>query len=285
MKIELLPELAEQALIDEVMVYPKPGLVDPLNHGSHPDMDVFTFVASAVSLRAYFEEITELANNFTAANLPKLFQQVRLAGIKAEQTMFKATNGINTHKGAIFSLGILLTASAYTLSSTGCIELDEIAQTVKVMLKGLTKNDFRNLDQKPLDELTAGELEYKKYGLTGSRGEAEAGFPVVFKKSLPFLLTKSNQSRNSQLIDTLMQIVLTTKDSNLIKRAGNLEIVDWAEAQASRYFELGGSQTEEGYLFLRNLDDVFTQQHLSLGGSADLLILTIFLDLLVTKNS
>ncbi|BDR55913.1 triphosphoribosyl-dephospho-CoA synthase CitG [Xylocopilactobacillus apis] len=279
MQIKDLAQLAEQAMIDEVMVNPKPGLVDPVTNGSHPDMDVFTFAASAVSLRSYFNEITILGANFEGTALTELFQQIRLLGIEAEKTMFKATNGVNTHKGAIFSLGVMSTAASFVLTHRNNLELEVISETIKEMLTGLTQRDFAKVKAKSPQELTAGEREYLKYGLTGIRGEAEAGFPIVFNEALPFLKDQKNNNRNDRLIDTLMKIVSITRDSNLIKRAGDQKIVGWAKAQANEYFSLGASQTKEGRSFLKELDQTFTDRNLSLGGSADLLILTIYLAL------
>lgn len=279
MKTKNIPHLAVQALIEEVMVHPKPGLVDPVSHGAHPDMDVFTFISSALSLEPYFIDITNLAIKFSQKDLRVLFSQIRKLGMKAEKTMFQATRGINTHKGAIFSLGILVTATSYELSHRSTLTLLGIQNTIKKMLLGLTVHDFLNIKEKPKEKLTAGEKEYLKYGLTGIRGQAESGFPIVFNYSFPFLKSTNITDRNSQLVDTLMVIVQHIKDSNLVKRADQLSVLSWIKEQAQIYFKLGASQTVGGNNFLKKLDLIFTDCHLSLGGSADLLILTIFLDL------
>ncbi|PWG00833.1 triphosphoribosyl-dephospho-CoA synthase CitG [Levilactobacillus bambusae] len=268
-----LAQMAVQSLLAEVSVTPKPGLVDPVSQGPHPDMDVFTFINSATSLVPYFETCETIGRNYKEAASPKLFAAIRPAGIQAEQTMFAATNGVNTHKGAIFALGILVTASAYAGDEA---QTSEVIRVVQAMLTGLVAHDFAHLNEKDPARLTAGERQYLKYGKTGSRGEAEAGFPVVSTVSLPYL-RQAQGTTNACLLDTLMMIALNSEDSNLIKRAGTAAILPWAHQQFQEYFNLGASQTTEGRHKMQQICQTFDQKKLSLGGSADLLIITIFL--------
>lgn len=265
---------ALRALLFEVSVTPKPGLVDPASQGPHPDMTVFTFIDSALSLRTYFEQCAAAGTAFTGANLPALFARLRPIGITAERAMFQATNGVNTHKGAVFSLGILVAASAYSER----LDLD-LETTIKGMLKGLTTNDFAHVGDKPEADLTAGERLYLRYGITGIRGEAEQGYPTVFAHALP-ALRQSSGTANQRLLDTLMAIVANSVDTNLVKRSGgDGHVVAWAHEQANAYLAAGGSKTPTGWEKLLELNRVFDDRNLSLGGSADLLILTIFLGL------
>ncbi|MDV0429358.1 triphosphoribosyl-dephospho-CoA synthase [Lactiplantibacillus sp. DA1] len=265
---------ALQALLYEVTVNPKPGLVDPLSPGPHPDMNAFMFIDSALSLEPYFKTCASVGATYTAADLTGLFQQLREAGLQAEKTMFATTNGVNTHKGAVFSLGILVAATAYQKQHA----MQPLTTIVQTMLVGLTANDFSDLASKDPAILTAGEREYLTYGIKGIRGEAEAGYPTVMSVALP-ALRRSQGTINQRLLDTLMAIVQATVDTNLVKRAKNKHVVDWVHAQAQQYFKLGGSQTEAGMLFLRELNQIFVTHNYSLGGSADLLILTIFMGL------
>ncbi|WP_143462541.1 triphosphoribosyl-dephospho-CoA synthase [Levilactobacillus enshiensis] len=264
---------ALRALLYEVSVTPKPGLVDPASQGPHPDMTVFTFIDSALSLQPYFTQCVAAGEAFTGSDLTALFGQIRPLGVAAEQAMRAATNAVNTHKGAIFSLGILVTASAYAAQA----DLD-LRATVKAMLQGLTTHDFDGLADKPVDQLTAGEKLYLRDGITGIRGEAEAGYPTVFDMALP-ALRQSTGTLNQRLLDTLLTIVANSTDTNLVKRAGNAEIIPWAHQQARDYLAAGGSKTTAGWAKLVDLNQVFDRDNLSLGGSADLLILTAFLGL------
>jgi triphosphoribosyl-dephospho-CoA synthase len=277
--VQRLPLLAERALIYEVMVNPKPGLVDPVSAGAHQDMDAFTFVDSATALRPYFTEVARLGAAFSAGNLQDLFAQIRPVGVTAEKTMFATTQGINTHKGAIFSLGVLVAATAWSTQQGTSLTVTQIMAAVRTMLHGLTANDFTGVEKKDPTKLTAGEREYLKYGFTGIRGEAEAGFPAVTQWAVPYLRDTAQGTRNQRLLDTFMVIVAHTRDSNVIKRAGTAAIVPWVHEQVAEYFRLGGAQTPAGVQFLTDLNNTFMDRNLSLGGSADLLILTIYLGL------
>ncbi|KRK48747.1 triphosphoribosyl-dephospho-CoA synthase [Secundilactobacillus kimchicus JCM 15530] len=266
---------AVRALLYEVSVQPKPGLVDPVSSGPHPDMDVFTFLDSSVSLTAYFKACVQTAWSFNdEATLPTLFEQIRPLGIQAEATMFDATSGINTHKGAVFSLGIVVTATAYAESH----DRQDVFKIVKEMLVGLVERDFSKVTEKAENEMTAGEREYVHFGITGIRGEAEHGYLTVTQVALPQLST-ARGTLNERLLDTLMAIVGHSVDTNLVKRAGSIDIIPWANDQVSRYFLAGGSRTEAGMAYLKQLNQVFLEKNLSLGGSADLLIVTIFVAL------
>lgn len=277
-----LVSTALAAMLYEVSVNPKPGLVDPVDAGPHPDMNVFMFIDSAVSLRRYFDECVAAGEQFTGGltALPDLFQTIRPAGIEAEKDMFGATHGVNTHKGAIFSLGIMLTAAAFQDRHPKVVPTGNagLMQVIQKMLAALIDHDLANGDMHDVRNLTAGEYQYVKYGFLGIRGEAAAGFPVVMNHAYPFLARRTG-SINERLLDTLLHILLYADDSNLIKRSGNPDILLRVRQWVTRFFELGGSQTAEGVSFLQKLNQKFKQENLSLGGSADLLILTIFLAL------
>ncbi|MCJ1995411.1 triphosphoribosyl-dephospho-CoA synthase CitG [Lactococcus piscium] len=262
---------AIRAMLYEVSVTPKPGLVDPGSQGSHEDMDAFLFIDSAISLRPYFTALYEVSLSWTAS-LPSLFEEIRRLGIKAEITMLKTTEDVNTHKGVIFSLGILFSASVYQKQ----VSLD-LQNIIRQMLAGLTEQAFAGLSNK--STLTAGESQFLSYGLTGVRGEAAKGFPVVFDLALPYLKNRKG-TMNNRLLDTLMLIATGIKDTNLIKRAGDMTVLADLQEQVTHYFDLGGAKTTAGKAYMYQLDQVFIRQNLSLGGSADLLILTIFLELL-----
>lgn len=269
---------AQKGLLYEVSLNPKPGLVDPASTGAHHDMDVFTFIDSSLALGPYFNTAYQAGFNFNEADLTQLFAQLRQHGMEAETAMFTATNGVNTHKGAIFSLGILLGATGYCYRHQ-LTTLTHLQATVKAMLATLITTDFQGLTTKAT--LTAGEQQFLKYQVTGIRGEAAAGYPTVFGLALP-QLQKTTGTLPQRLLDTLMYIAGNTRDSNLIKRAGELEILAEMHAWTQQYFDLGGSKTAEGMAFLHQLDDQFKERNLSLGGSADLLILTIYTGLLTT---
>ncbi len=265
---------AMAGLLYEVSLQPKPGLVDPISPGAHDDMTVMTFIDSSLALMGYFNTAFTIGHDFSGDDLTAMFQTLRVAGREAEQAMFAATHGVNTHKGAIFSLGIMVTAVAYATRLTGTTTA-HLQEIMTHMLTGLVAQDLTALaaNQKPL---TAGEQQYQQYRLTGVRGEAAAGFPVVLHTALPFLQSTTGQT-TQRLLDTLMQIAGAIEDTNLIKRAGTPAITAEMQQWVRDYFARGGSKTPAGLAYLTALDDQFIARHLSIGGAADNLILTIFL--------
>lgn len=271
-----LVQLAQQALLYEMMAWPKPGLVDPVEHGAHPDMDAFTFVNSSLSLHHYLKQAADLGLQAAHSDCPLMFAELREFGKVAEQDMFTATKGINTHKGAVFSLGILVMAVADSWRRLGQISLTDVQKVVRQMLVDLVKDDMGRLPAK--DKQTAGEKQYREYGLTGIRGEAQAGYPTVFDYGLP-AMAASKGNWNTRIIQTFLVLARHTEDSTLIKRAGDPAILKWKDAQIDRCLVAGGITTPAGRAVLNELEQEFSKRHLSLGGTADLVIVTVFLTL------
>ena len=113
---EYLSYLAHKAMLYEVSASPKPGLVDRFSNGAHKDMDFFTFMSSSASLSQFFSHCALEGEKHLDSDLPNLFSSLRIPGISAEKKMFFATNNINTHKGAIFSIGTICAAAGYLYS-------------------------------------------------------------------------------------------------------------------------------------------------------------------------
>src|SRR5699024_5128790 len=153
--------------------------------------------------------------DFTDKDYTLLLKNIRPAGIKAEEDMFQSTSGINTHKGLVFSLGILGAAvgSLFKENLSVSFKAGHISNRVKLISKGIT-GELKNLEYK--SDLTYGEKLYLKYGVTGIRGEAESGFSTVIKYSLPILRNLSAADEyhiNDILVDTLIHLIANTKDS------------------------------------------------------------------------
>lgn len=267
--IDKIVDHALESLLYEVVVNPKPGLVDPVDNGAHHDMDVFTFINSSISLREYLQQAAELGMHFIDNDLQVMFNSLRHMGQQAEEKMFTATNGVNTHKGAIFSLGIFVCARSYAVKND-----KDTFDTIRVMCKGLLAHDFGNI-KKPQ---TAGEYQFFKYGQGGVREIAENGYPVVEHLALPYL-KQSTGTTNERLLDTLMVIASVTQDSTFIKRAGGMQDLKWLHEVCVHYLKIGGSKTDAGMDFLKQENDVFKRHNYNLGGCADLLIVTIFMAL------
>lgn len=260
---------AIRALLYEAVTLPKPGLVDPADSGSHSDMDIYTFVDSSLAMQPYLAKAVKIGENFTENNLTDMFKELRIAGIEAEKSMLNATKGINTHKGAIFSLGIFVCARSFANKNNA-----DTFNVIRKMCHGLVKNDLKNL-RKPQ---TAGEMQFIKYKKGGVRELAEEGYPAIEEVALPYLETHIG-SIKEKLLDTLMLLAVKVDDSTFIKRSGDIKKLEWLHQTAQEFLNKGGSRTQEGMAYLEKLNQIFKQNNYSIGGCADLLIVTIFMAL------
>lgn len=269
--------LACQALLYEVATTPKPGLVDRRNSGSHGDMDFFTFQASAAALYPYYAQCVKIGRE--TEDPRETFRRLRLPGKLAEGEMRHATGGVNTHKGAIFSMGILCGA-------LGRLEREQWKHPQRVlaecaaMTAGLTSRDYENLT--PETAKTVGQRLYLTYGITGVRGQAEAGFPAVLNIGLPKLEAGLAQGKsiNQSGCAALLAMLAQTVDTNMIHRGG-YEAQQETMRELSTLLEAEPFPSEET---LDALDEQFIQRNLSPGGTADLLAMVYLLHFLKEED-
>lgn len=259
------------ALNKEFTTTPKPGLVDRNNRGAHQDMGIKHFFASANALRPYFCRFTEEGFLSRDEAPEETFRRIRPIGIEAEQAMLKATHGVNTHKGAIFSIGLLCAAAGRL-----CPELwkpETLLAECAAMTTGVTQQDFAGVTVETAK--TAGERIYAAYGITGVRGQAEAGFPAVAEVGLPILRQGLRQglSLNDAGCATLLHLIAATDDTNLIHRSDRQTQLAVKEQVAAMLREDPFPTPDR----ITELDREFIEKNLSPGGSADLLALTYFL--------
>lgn len=257
---EEIARLAVQSLLCEVYATPKPGLVDQKGSGSHRDMDLFTFLSSAAALWPYFRRCAAIG--LEGRDPESVFSELRKAGLEAEKRMLRATGGVNTHKGAIFTMG-LLCGGAGMLSPADWTP-ETLCALCAQMTRGLTE---RELDTKNAPR-TAGERIYREYGIAGARGQAEAGFPGALTglKALEAALLEG-LSFNDALCRSLLAVMADTPDTNLIHRGG-MEAQNWV------WEVLKTNPSPE------SLCPEFEKRNLSPGGSADLLAAACFLHFL-----
>ena len=271
-----IASLALKSLLDEVCVTPKPGLVDRANSGSHRDMDIFTFTASASALAPYLAHCAALGQQTRRQPPEETFSALRRAGIQAEQEMFRATGGINTHKGAIFTMGTLCGAVGRLWSAPQpCREAEPILAMCAQMTRQAVEADFAAMKASG-EEQTVGQRLYLRHGLTGIRGEVASGLPSVSQVGLPALrrAREAGKSRNDAAAITLLYLIAAVTDTNMIARGGP-EKAEETRAGVQALLEkapLPDLQT------IRRLDEEFIRQNLSPGGCADLLAVTLFLD-------
>lgn len=270
--------LAIKSILYEVATTPKPGLVDRRDSGAHDDMDFFTFLNSASVLSSYFEHCTEAGMTFKGTDYENLLGDIRPIGIMAEEDMFRVTKGVNTHKGIIFSQGIIA-AAVGSLFRQNCgknQEIQSISQRVREMAKGIT-NELEEGYNK--DVPTYGERLYIQHGIKGIRGEVESGFRTVLEYALPVfsnLIKKDIYHINDILIQTLLHLMVNTEDGNILGRHG-IDALHYCQNRARKALQLGGYLTPDGRGFIEDMNVDFIEKNISPGGAADLLAVTLML--------
>ncbi len=270
----LLAQLAKQALVAEAELTPKPGLVDRRGPGSHDDLSLAMMLASAQTLEPFFQAMSDAAS--TRRPCRALFDELQQIGLLAECAMYATTGGVNTHKGAIWTLGLLV--SACTIQLTSDCAPDSITSIASRLASYATKS----YPARP----THGRLVEQKYSVTGARGEACMGFPHVKAYGIPVLrLSRSaNKDETTAKLDALMSLMTKLDDTCLLYRGGR-HALTVAQTGASGVLNAGGSGTRRGFEKLLRLHEELLRLKCSPGGSADLLAATLFLDAATVRNS
>lgn len=276
-------QAASKALLYEVTLTPKPGLVDCANDGSHSDMTLATFIDSTAVLTAHFYRYIKIGFDNFRQDPQKIFNLLREEGIGAERSMFDATNGINTHKGVNFSFALILGATGAYLAQNPNKNLKDsftaddtraICQLIVPMTSHLIANDLQNLAEK--EQLTYGEKLYLNYGIKGPRGEAAEGYPSLTKNALPYLRNHANSTSDKRFLQLklLLHLMTFVEDANLIHRGGigALRTVQ-KEAKELKDKNLASPDLCKQ---LSDYNDHLVQLHLSPGGSADLFALSLY---------
>jgi triphosphoribosyl-dephospho-CoA synthase len=264
----LVARHAVRSLYQELALYPKPGLVSLVDTGSHEDMDASTFVRSLFSLRRYFLDIA-LAGADGAD-----FSVLRGLGIEAERRMLAATGGVNTHRGAIFSLGLLCAAAGRTH--------DWRPDQLRATLVG------------SWDEALAGHrgaaasngaTVRARHAAPGAREQAAAGFPAIFELALPTLRSTLAAGRGLRCarIDTLFTLMAELSDTNVYHRGG-AEGARIVRETSLGFLTRGGTAADGWVEQAVAAHRLFVQHRLSPGGAADLLAATCFVHALATER-
>lgn len=260
---------AQRSLAAEARLSPKPGLVDEQNSGAHNDMDLQLLISSASALGPTFEQMAEAAVT-GKSDAAALFSQLRSIGRKGEQAMYRATGGVNTHKGLIFSLGLL--AAAASVHST----VNGMQEFIKDLCKNLVAHDLGDVQKTAGENFTYGEKLYRTFGIAGARGEAEKGFPSVFNSYRKLKVILQTCDLTSALLQTLMELMSSFIDTNVLGRGGT-KALEWMHNTAQAYLELGGVPADKDFRRLQKINDACVERNVSPGGCADTLACTIFL--------
>ena len=259
--------LARQALIAEAELTPKPGLVDRRGAGAHADLSLEIMRRSAIAIEPYFIQMARVSRGAQASQ--SLRERLALIGRQAERAMLDATGGSNSHKGAIWALGLLVAALA--MNDNDAVTASAVATTAKAIALFEDRATPRLVSH--------GDAVAKKYGVAGARGEALCGFPHVVDVGLRALRRKRRSGTTEQVarLDALLSIMSSLDDTCLLHRGGRTALAA-AKEGAAAVEGAGGTGTTLGREQLWQLDRRLLELNASPGGSADLLAATLFLD-------
>ncbi|HEX3372531.1 MAG TPA: triphosphoribosyl-dephospho-CoA synthase [Candidatus Acidoferrales bacterium] len=264
---EFLAGGAVWSLIEEANLTPKPALVDARGYGAHSDMNLGMLHRSARSLWGTFAGIADEA--WGAGESICLRERLAQLGREGERNMLRTTGGVNTHRGAIWTLGLLCAAAAMLAGKRNSAE-EICAQGARIarLPDGYTSRTKSH-----------GEQACEQFGVRGARGEAESGFHHIVEVGLPML--KSSRSlgltEGSARLNALVAIMADLDDTCLLHRGG-LTALAVTKLRAKTILQLGGASTADGFRALCDLHRRLVHLNASPGGSADLLAGVLFLD-------
>lgn len=273
-----LTQFATKALLYEVSVTPKPGLVDRFSQGCHTDMDFFTFISSSSALSYFWQDIVELACSWDGKERVSTLKNLRDTGIRMEGAMLSATEGVNTQKGAIYLMGFTAFVSAYCLYN----DIEPTNQQISSLIAYLNTNTVERELNKTTANNSHGEKVFKLYGKElagGIRQEVEEGLPTVFKISLPVLKELGKEEENTEiwwntaLKEVLLHLIANNNDTNILFRS-NADILAQTKQLAHICIEKNSLERVEYY---EKLNEFCEQHNISPGGSADILAVTCFI--------
>jgi triphosphoribosyl-dephospho-CoA synthase len=263
-------ELARDSLLAELNTWPKPGLVSQVDQGSHADMDAGTFTASAIAITPFFAQLTTAGAGGSA--MPAL----RAIGVAAEQAMLAATGGVNTHRGAIFGLGLLCAAAGAAWSSRRTTwQPARLGNIVRTRWGG-------SILSGPIPLRSHGTEAWRRFGAGGARAQAAAGFPHVLDVGLPSLrLARLSVPDDPEAarIQAFFALLAVIDDTNLLHRGG-AEGLRFAQEGAADFLRSGGVAQPGWRDRAAAVHRDFIARRLSPGGCADLLGMCLFLDTL-----
>lgn len=261
-----LARLCRQALVAEAELTPKPGLVDRRGAGSHNDLSLPIMRRSALAIEPYFYQMALISSRAHVSQ--QLRERLAAIGRDAERAMYKTTGGSNSHKGAIWVLGLLASAASITLPDTAATAIAETAGSIAAFH-----------DRATLQLVTHGHVVAQRYRVSGARGEALEGFPHVVHVGLPTLraMRSGGATESVARMDTLLSIMSRLEDTCVLYR-GKAAALEAVRSGAGRVIATGGCGSEPGEQHLRQLESELLTLGVSPGGSADLLAATLFLD-------
>ncbi len=264
--VSAIGAVAADCLVKELETWPKPGLVSHVDNGSHDDMDAGTFRRSAAAIRPYLQQLAD------AGALGCGMGRLRIIGLEAERAMFNATSGINTHRGAIFGLGLL--CAAVGAKAGGLVDPALTLGDVVARLWG------DSILGGPVLLHSHGSVARRRFRAGGARIEAANGFPSVYGIGLPALRRAASvlpENMEAAQVEACFALIAFVEDTNLLHRGG-LDGLRFAHDAARRFIASGGVGASGWRARAQSIHESFVARRLSPGGSADLLAMTLFVD-------
>ena len=261
---EAIATLAVHCLDLEVRTWPKPGLVSARDSGSHVDMDIGTFRRSALAIQPHLKELAVAGAQGCAMG------RLRVIGLEAEAAMLAATEGVNTHRGAIFGLGLLCAAAGARANGRA-----DPATPLGAVVAGRWQDDIL---EGPALLHSHGSAARRRYGAGGARCEAAQGFPSLYDVGLPALRRGAEMAGGhgeAARVQACFALIAAVQDTNLLHRGG-LDGLGFAQDAARAFLEEGGVGRRDWRARAAAVHREFVARRLSPGGSADLLAMCLF---------
>lgn len=269
---ELIADRAVVALLTELAAWPKPGLVSYVDSGSHSDMDGTMMQSSAEALRPFFAELAQAGRDGGNMN------QLRSIGLRAEAAMFAVTGGINTHRGAIFGIGLLCAAAGAVAGVSTKHGMFAPMRLGDIVIRRWGQEIMRG----PIPLFSHGGQAFRRYGAGGARAEAAGGFRSVYAVGRPALREGrllQPHDQDAALVQTCFALIAEVGDTNLLHRGG-ADGIHYAASEAAAFLRQGGVGVPDWRARAAAVHAAFVARRLSPGGCADLLAMTLFVDAL-----
>jgi len=257
---------AVEALLDELKLTPKPGLVDQANSGCHLDLNMELMTESAESLYSSFQYMALAAQEKRPSQ--SLREQLAAIGRLGEQEMLFVTGNVNTHKGAIWCIGLLTAAVSIHAQSGEPFTVADMLETAGM----IASFDDRYAPVK----ITNGDQVRHKYTVVSAREEAKRGFPTLKNTAIPAWKKYEQEPEDIRQLNVLLSLMAVVDDTCILYRS-NVSVSEMIKKRCSIIINLGGLGIQDNWKYFSDLERYINHQWVSPGGSADLLAATIFI--------
>jgi triphosphoribosyl-dephospho-CoA synthase len=262
----VIADLAVEALLEELHLTPKPGLVDAANSGSHLDLNLMVMIDSALSLTGTFQEMAAAAREQEASQA--LRERLAAIGRYGEQQMLAVTCNVNTHKGAIWCIGLITAAVSIHATGSKTFTISEILATAG----RIAAFDDRYAPEKP----TNGDQVRHRYTVVSAREEAIMGYPTLRDTAVPAWRKYEGEPEDIRRLNVLLSLMAVVDDTCILHRK-NMYILKVIQKKSRSIMEDGGLSAGNNWKHYLDLEKFITNHWVSPGGCADLLAATIFI--------